>query len=495
MNSNLLSQMPALNLPVTGPEMILLLASLVVLVLALFLKDEDGHGTLLTIAVLGVLFAMGWTTGLWGAAQPAYGFGRAIVMDHTALILDMVILLAALAGLLTAPKELKVTPDYIALILWATIGMMVLVGATDLIVMFLGLEILSLPLYILAAFYPKRDTSLEAAVKYLLLGAFSSGFFLYGLALLYGASGATNLSDIALYFQSHTVGSALLPIAGPVLFKVATALIVVGLGFKLALVPFHMWMPDVYEGAPTPVTTFMSVGTKAAAFGAMARLFLTAIPTGAVNWIPVLWVLAIVTILLGALLTLPQTNMKRLLAYSGIVNAGYLVAALSADSAWGLAGALYFLVAYSLMNLGAFTVVTVLSHGAEEGADLAAYRGLWYKNPWLAVAMSIFLLSLASIPPTAGFIGKFYIAQALVNANSYILAMTLMVGTAITLYVYGRPVLLMFQKEEPEKAPVQVPLLMGILVAVLAVAVLQLGIYPTAIVNLIHSVSGVMVGF
>ena len=475
---------PEINIHVMGPEVTLLAAALAALLFALFVREGRGGTVIAVVGVLGVLVALVLTALLMSQALPAYAFGQSFVLDTPSAVMDLVILMAALAALLTAPREMEVSPDFAALVLWSAVGMMLLVGANDLIVLFLGVEIVSLPLYILAAFRPERGTSLEAAVKYFLLGAFSSGFLLYGLAFLYGATGSTNLETIghAIAQGGSGLGGVL---AAPLLLKIGLALVIVGLGFKLALVPFHMWVPDVYEGSPTPVTTFMSVGTKAAAFGALARVLFVAVPVAGVAWEPVIFVLAILTILLGALLTLPQTNMKRLLAYSGILNAGYVAATLTTGAA-GLSSALYFLVAYALMNLGAFTVVTTLSTSREEGSEMTAYRGLYYRNPWIAVAMSVFLLSLASIPPTAGFLAKFYILKTLVAGQDIPLAVALVVGTAITLYTYARPVISMFQRQDEEARPAaRVPVVLAVFLAVLAIGVIGVGVAPGGVLHMI----------
>lgn len=479
---------PPINIHFVGPEIALVAAALAALLFALFVKEREGQGILTFLGAAGVIVAMGLTAALMSGSLPGYAFGRSFVLDGPAAVMDLVILTAALAALLTAPRELDVSPDYVALTLWSACGMMILVGANDLIVLFLGVEIVSLPLYILAAFRPERGTSLEAAVKYFLLGAFSSGFLLYGLALLYGATGSTNLQAIGGILASGGGGLGGV-LAAPLLVKVALALIIVGLGFKLALVPFHMWVPDVYEGSPTPVTTFMSVGTKAAAFGALARILLVAVPADAVAWKPVIFVVAVLTILLGALLTLPQKNMKRLLAYSGILNAGYVAATLTTGGN-GLAAALYFLVAYAFMNLGAFTVVSALSTKGEEGADMTAYRGLFYRNPWIAVAMAIFLLSLASIPPTAGFLAKFYILRTLVAGQDVPLALVLVLGTAITLYTYARPVISMFQRSDEVARPaVRVPAVLAVFLLVLAAGVIGVGVGPAVVIHMIGTAS------
>jgi NADH-quinone oxidoreductase subunit N len=370
--------------------------------------------------------------------------------------------------------------------------MMVLEGAMNLMVLFLGLEILSLPLYILASFRRQSVRSAEAGTKYLLLGAFSSGIFLYGLALIYGGTGTTDMVRIGIDFLSQFA-------VIPVTVKVGVGLVLVGLGFKLGVIPFHMWMPDVYEGSPTPVTTFMAVATKVAAFAALARVLLVALPETGYAWRLVLWFLSILTMVGGALLILPQTNVKRLLAYSGIINAGYLLAALSVTSKGSVASGTYFLLAYGLMNLGAFAVVAALSSGVgqEEGADLLNYRGLFHRKPWLAVAMSLFLLSLASIPPTAGFVGKLYILQAIVAQNGTILAVAVVFATMVSLYAYLRPIVSMFRRVEEAQPPAIAETTPGAVQAVVVacfVGTLLLGVVPNLVVPLLHGGSGLMAG-
>jgi NADH-quinone oxidoreductase subunit N len=472
------------------PEVILLTTTLVILLTALFLRARaERH--LLWVAVAGLVAAGIGDIALWN--HPGVAFTGAFVTDHFAVILNAVVLASVLAGIALSPREVDVGSDYLVLMLWAAIGMMVLAGAMNLMVLFLGLEILSLPLYILSAFHRESAVSAEAGMKYLLLGAFSSGIFLYGLALIYGGTGTTDMLRIGTFFLDHFA-------AVPLLDKVAVGLLLVGLGFKLGVIPFHMWVPDVYEGAPTPVTTFMSVGTKVAAFAALARVLFVALPDTAYEWRLVLWFLSILTMVGGALLLLPQTNMKRLLAYSGIINAGYLLAALSVTSTGSIASGTYFLVAYGVMNLGAFAVVAALSsgQGREEGADLASYRGLFHRRPWLAVAMSLFLLSLASIPPTGGFVGKVYILQAIVGQNGVVLAIAVVFATMVSLYAYLRPIVSMFRPDDSEgPAPAVAAATPGGVQVVLVLSflgTLALGILPNLIIPFLHGGTNILAG-
>lgn len=473
------------------PELILLATTLAVLLAALFLRrSQEVH--LAWMAAVGILVAGIANALLWN--HTGASFYGSFVTDHFSLLLNEVVLLSALAGVALGVREVEFGSDYLVLILWAAIGMMVLEGAMNLMVLFLGLEILSLPLYILAAFRRQSVLSAEAGMKYLLLGAFSSGVFLYGLALVYGNVGTTDMLKIGLYFFSR-LGAV------PLTVKVGAGLILVGLAFKLGVIPFHMWMPDVYQGAPTPVTSFMSVATKVAAFAALARILLVALPETAYTWRLVLWFLSILTMVGGALLLLPQTNVKRLLAYSGILNAGYLLATISLSSSGSIASATYFLAAYGLMNLGAFAVVSALSSGdgREEGAELQNYRGLFHRRPWLAVAMSVFLLSLASIPPTGGFVGKLYILQTMVSQNGVVLALAVIFATMISLYAYLRPIVAMFRAEPapaglPEIA-VSTPASVQAVVIACVLGTLLLGVLPNLLVPLLHGGKGMIAGF
>jgi NADH-quinone oxidoreductase subunit N len=472
-----------------APELVLLATTMALLLAALFLRRQQ-EPYLVWLAFAGIVVAGVANALLWG--HPGAAFSGAFVTDRFSILLNEVVLLSAVAAVALAPREVEVGSDYLVLVLWAAMGMMVLEGAMNLMVLFLGLEILSLPLYILASFRRQSVRSAEAGTKYLLLGAFSSGIFLYGLALIYGGTGTTDMVRIGIDFLSQFA-------VIPVTVKVGVGLVLVGLGFKLGVIPFHMWMPDVYEGSPTPVTTFMAVATKVAAFAALARVLLVALPETGYAWRLVLWFLSILTMVGGALLILPQTNVKRLLAYSGIINAGYLLAALSVTSKGSVASGTYFLLAYGLMNLGAFAVVAALSSGVgqEEGADLLNYRGLFHRKPWLAVAMSLFLLSLASIPPTAGFVGKLYILQAIVAQNGTILAVAVVFATMVSLYAYLRPIVSMFRRVEEAQPPAIAETTPGAVQAVVVacfVGTLLLGVVPNLVVPLLHGGSGLMAG-
>ena len=394
--------------------------------------------TLAGLAVAGLLTVV--TVG-----QPATEFQGMVRADDLSRMLNLIILLAAFLGVLLAWDYLTrfttLHSEYYALLLIAVAGMMFLGGSIELITLFVSLEILSVSLYILTGFHRRRASSSEAAMKYFLLGAFASGFVLYGAALLYADTGTTFLSQIA---ANGTGGFFVL--AG-------LALLLVGFGFKVAAVPFHMWTPDAYQGAPTPVTAFMSVATKAAAFVALARI-LQALPSVPYDvWSNALAILAVLTMTVGNLAALRQHSLKRMLAYSSIAQAGYMMVGLVAGTPAGLDALIYYLFVYTFMNLGAFAVAAQLEgRGADDpqDADISAANGLFARSPMLAVAMSIFLLSLAGIPPLAGFFGKLYLFSAAVESGWIWLAVVGMINSVISAYYYLRVTVAMFMVEPEE---------------------------------------------
>jgi len=425
---------PAFTWPPIAPLGLLAFAAILVLLASLF-TERDEESTLWMVPLFGLLAAGYSMYNLWGHTTSS-AFSGMIVIDHFALAIGFIILFAAACALILAWQDRAFGAEYMVLILLATLGMLLFTEANNLITVFLGIEILSLPLYVLSGIHGHRAASREAAVKYVLMGALSSGILLYGMALVYAGTGVLGLEAIGTH-MSHGAGS---------LAYVGVALIVVGLGFKLALVPFHNWMPDVYQGAPIAITAFMSVATKAAAFAAFARVLLVAFPFVYHQWLPVLWGLAGLTMLLGNLMALRQRSMKRLLAYSGITHAGFLVVTLVAATGLGLFASIFYLLAYAFMNLGAFAVVQGLSRDDEEGDRIESFRGLFFRHPLAAGAMLVFLLSLASIPTTAGFMAKLSIILAAVQAGVWPLAVVLVVATMIGLYVYLKVAVAMFDR-------------------------------------------------
>jgi len=369
--------------------------------------------------------------------------------------------------------------EYYVLLLFATVGMMFMASAADLIIVFLGLETFSLAIYVLAGFFRTNPKSNESSLKYFLLGAFSTGFLLYGIALIYGATGTTNLKGIHDFLRRADF------FTDPLLL-IGMGLLIVGFGFKVASVPFHMWTPDVYEGAPTAVTAFMAVGPKAAGFAAFLRVFLYSLSSLQTDWVWILWVLAVLTMTLGNIVAIAQKNIKRMLAYSSIAHAGYILVAMVAASELSTASILYYLLAYAFMNLGAFAVVILYGRKGEENILVSDYSGMASRYPLLAAGMAIFMFSLAGIPPTAGFVGKFYIFSAAVKAGYVGLAIIGVLNSALSVYFYLRVTVMMYMRS-PEKEPAGgLDFSPGMVIALLITVffTLQMGIFPAEYLNL-----------
>jgi len=463
---------PDLNFRVIAPALIVALTALIVL-LAELVTPAPRKRWLGVLGLIGLLIAAGATVGLWGA--PASAFGGMVVADNFGLFLTLVILLGAALSILLALDFVRAhrvdQGEYYVLVLFAVVGMILMATATDLIVIFLALELLSLPLYILAAFKRADARSLEAGLKYFLLGAFSSAFFLYGIAFIFGGTGTTNLMKIADALAKNPRNDLLLVGAG---------LLLVGFAFKVALVPFHWWTPDVYDGAPTAVTAFMSVGVKAAAFGAFFRAFLVALPAFAFDWRIVLAALAVLTMTLGNVAALLQSNVKRMLAYSSIAHAGYILIALVAMGASGLSSALFYLLAYTLTNLGAFGAVIALSDGERERLEIRDWGGAARQYPFIAAMFAIFMLSLAGFPPLAGFTGKFLIFSAAVETGWAWLAVIGVLNSLVSAYFYLRPIVQMYMSEPvPGWDRIRVAPLVALALVLALIGVIALGLYPT----------------
>ena len=368
--------------------------------------------------------------------------------------------------------------EYYILIVFATVGMMLMASANDLIVVFLGIELMSICLYILVGFFRKKDRSNESAIKYFLLGAFATGFLLYGIALIYGTAGSTNFDVIA---------KAIPTLAGNTLFLIGTALMIIAFSFKVAAVPFHMWAPDVYEGAPTTVTAFMSTGAKAAAFAVFVSVFVRTIGShgGKIN--EVIAIIAAASMILGNITAIVQTNIKRMLAYSSIAHAGYMLSGVAAANSEGQSGVLFYLVAYLFMNIGAFGVITIMEQEDDRNLNLEDYTGLSTQRPLLAMLMAVFMFSLAGVPPFGGFFGKYYVFLAAVKADMTWLAIVGVLTSLVSAYYYLRIVVLMYFREGRGDVAVKPSLAAMIAVGIAAVLILQLGIYPSTVVQLVQS--------
>ena len=433
------------------PMIVLTVWATALLLVDIFIPKESKWLTAL-LAAAGLALTMGLT--LSQAGHTSFGFNEMVVLDGFSTFINLLLLFTGLMGISLAYGYLKrmgmERGEYYALMLFSVTGMMLMAQATDLIVVFLALELLSIPLYVLAAFARPRIESEEAGIKYFLLGAFSGGFVVYGIALVFGATQTTALVGIA---AAVTAGMANTP-----LMLIGSALILVGFGFKIAAVPFHMWTPDVYHGAPTSVTAFMAAGAKIAGFAALMRVFATAFPSLSANLTPVLAVLSALTMIVGNVVAVAQTNVKRMLAYSSIAHAGYILMAFVAFGnpevvPISIAAAIFYLVTYALTNFGSWGIVIALEEEKGKGLELEDYAGLGRTNPLMAAAMTIFMLSLTGIPPTLGLVGKFYLFRAVIAADIYWLAIIGVLTSLISAYYYLRLVVIMYMHDgEPETA-------------------------------------------
>jgi NADH-quinone oxidoreductase subunit N len=490
---------PSIDWFAIAPDIALFAAALlIVLGRSLFRHDPRIHEASLTVAIAGVFTAAAFTVVQWNFVQnngpyqamvsshtipitggPRIGFGM-IAVDGFSVFAQMVVLIATFLALLLASSYLKREhlegPEYFALMLCSATGMMLMVSANDLVTVFLSLEVLSIALYVLAAFDRRRTTSQEAGLKYFLLGSFSSAVFLYGVALVYGGTGTTNLTGIAVFLSTRILlhdGVLLLGIG----------FLLVGLGFKVAAAPFHMWTPDVYQGSPTPVTAFMASATKAAAFAAILRIFVGSFALYSVDWRPIVFALAVLSLVVGSVAAIVQTDVKRMLAYSSISHAGYVLIAVQAASVRGTSAALFYVLTYALMTIGAFACVAVIAgHGDDEHA-LSTYRGLARRQPMLAGLFTLFLLAQAGVPLTGGFVAKLSVFSAAVAQRQYVLALIGMLAAAIAAFVYLRIILAMYAPADDEEQPpattkARVDVGTRIALALAAAAVLFLGIMP-----------------
>jgi NADH-quinone oxidoreductase subunit N len=470
---------PPVNWAVATPLMLVFgLAMLLLLVDVFFVPNGRKHITGYA-AVLSLLFTAVAIMPLWNVQ--ATTFSGMLTLDRYSLALIWIFLIVGAISVVMAldylPRHGIEQGEFYPLILCAVGGMILLAQGTNLIILFLAIELLSITLYILTGFAYPRLTSEEAAMKYLVLGAFAAGFFVYGIALTYGATGTVDLAEIGAFLQQPTLVAE-----DRTLLLAGAALVLVAFGFKVALAPFHMWTPDVYEGSPTPVTAFMSVGTKGAAFAALLRILQIALPTQITFWLPVLGTLAVVTMLIGNIGALVQTNVKRMLAYSSIGHAGYIALAVMSASARGTEGFLFYMLAYGLTNLGAFAVVIALERRGEAAWALDDFSGLFRRQPFLAIAMAIFMLSLAGVPPTAGFFGKFYVFTAAYEAGLGWLVLVAVISSAIAAFFYLRVVVRMFMEEPVREIEPQLVRSLSGGIVIAAVATLLFGLIPTPVV-------------
>lgn len=471
---------PAINFAAIMPETILSVFAMALLLINVFVPSEQ-KGYLGYLSLIGVAVALYLSFAGWG--NPQGGFSGSVMLDNFSHFFNVIFLVSSALTILIADQYMQREEcnqgELYPLILFATVGMMLMASGTDLMTIFLGLEVLSISLYVLAGFARKNIKSNEAGLKYFLLGAFSTGFLLYGMALTYGATGTTKVAKISAFIAQNGI-----LIQNPMLV-VGMLLMAVGFSFKIAAAPFHVWTPDVYEGAPTPITAFMSAGPKAAGFAAFLRVFLIALPALKADWSDLLWVLAVLTMTIGNITAIYQQNIKRMLAYSSIAHAGYCLVGFAAGNDVGIAGILFYMLSYAFMNIGAFAVIVLIGKKGEANNNVSDYAGLATKQPALALVMAIFLFSLAGIPPTAGFIGKFYLFSGAIKAGYMWLAVIGVLNSAASVYYYLRVMVFMYMKDPVEDFSwAKATPAIFVCIAISVVGVLVPGIVPSVLLKL-----------
>lgn len=455
------------------PEIVMTCLALLILLADLVIKRKE---TIAFLSIVGIAVVTYFLRDSLGTT-----FNGMFVSDGYSMFFKLIFMLNVILTILISVKYIVIEKvnfgEYYALILFATLGMMLMASAGDLIVLYLGLELMALSTYILAGFIRYDIKSNEAAMKYFLLGAFASAFLLYGTSMIYGLTGTTDIKAISAYIIQNGLSGNHVLMFSMILFAVAFS-------FKIAAVPFHMWAPDAYEGAPTSITAFMSVGPKAAGFAVLGRVFLTAFGSVKLEWSAVLIPIAILTMGVGNIVALSQTNIKRMLAYSSIAHAGYVLLGIIAGTSDGMASVLNYLLIYAFMNIGAFAVVIMLRSEGFKGDNIADYEGLSKSHPMAAALMLVFMFSLTGIPPTAGFMGKFYVFMSAINAGYTWVVIIAVIFSAISAYFYLRIVMNMYMKEPKETVRLTASPGIGLALAITVIAVLLIGILPSTVVNL-----------
>ena len=492
-----------MNWMALAPELTVLITALFVLLVGLN-KSLNSNKYLSQTSLSGVVIALFFSIYLWGLAPTAGNggdpemFSKALLNDRFSLTFNIIFLLMSLLAIFGSVRypqaDHEHKAEYFSLVLFAVMGMMFLAKSGNLITAFISLEIFSVALYILCGFSAKHGTgrempgqaidlswatqaSQESTVKYLLTGAFASAILVYGMALIYAGTGTTEIRLIGQLIRDNPYSSNLLVYIG-------MALMFSGLAFKVSLVPFHSWTPDVYQGAPTPITGFMSVATKAAALAIIARIFYIAFPQLNEVWMPFLFGISVLTMLVGNIAAIFQDNLKRMLAYSGIAHAGYLLIGIVANSEEGVASILFYLAIYLFMNIGAFAVVFIMEGEGQEGNSIYRFKGLAKRSPLLAASMSLFMVSLAGFPPTAGFFGKLYVFVAAIKSGYILITIMAVIASVISVYFYLRVIVMMYFHEEEERVPFTINKGMGAIVMVSTLAILAFGIFPSTLMQL-----------
>ncbi|HOQ44746.1 MAG TPA: NADH-quinone oxidoreductase subunit N [Bryobacteraceae bacterium] len=477
--------MPANFVPPSGVEYIRVLPEIILAAVATLIMVLEPLTPAPRKRALGYLALAGFAGALAGAAAAGWRTGPAfsgmLEVDGFATFFRLLVILAGLlVTLVSFPylrREEAESGEYYALLLYSVAGQTIMVSAADLIVLFIGLEISSIASYVLAGYMRREKLANEAAAKYFLLGSFATAFLLYGIALIYGATGTTRLNGIAQVLSDPRMAPA------GILTGTAVALMLVGFAFKISAAPFQVWAPDVYQGAPSPVAAFLAAGPKAAAFAVLLRVFMTAFAPLTGRWLAIMWSLSLLTMIVGNFAALLQTNIKRLLAYSSIAHAGYVLVAVTAHSEEGVQAAMFYLTVYVFMNIGAFAVVAYFSRKGERYVEIEDLAGLGVRQPVLAALFAVILLSLIGVPPTAGFLGKFYIFQAAVKADLLWLTVLGLLNSAVAAYYYLRLIVIMYMKE-PGDSLLELPGMAVSTRAALwtsAAAVVVLGLFPALI--------------
>lgn len=456
------------------PSLVLCVFGMALLLVSVFSpRGKTSHVAWLSVAALvitGFVTLMSWN-------NPQAGFAGSVVLDNFATFFSMICIIAAALTILMSDEYLKregyPVGEYYPLILFTTAGAMWMASGTDLMTIFLGLEVLSVSLYVLAGFFRRQTRSNEAGLKYFFLGAFSTGFLLYGVALIYGVTGTTKVAGIAEFVKTMPDATS------NVMFLAGAGLLITGFLFKVAAAPFHMWTPDVYQGAPTPITAFMSAGPKAAAFAAFMRVTIVSLDSIQAELITVFWVLAVLTMTVGNFIALSQKDVKRMLAYSSIAHAGYALIGMVAWNEVGWSGIMFYLLVYTFMNIGAFAVLVLVGKKGEDNLTLDGLAGMGYKRPLMGVALCIFLFSLMGMPPTAGFAAKFYVFAGAIKAGYIWLAIIGVLNSAVSLYYYLRVMVCMYFKDpEEDFSWVTMNVATTVSIVISLAAVLLLGVLP-----------------
>ena len=460
-----------------APELIITCIALILMLLDLIVRRKE---VIALVGIIGTTLALYLTFKVYGLAGPQTVFNGMFVLDGYSSFFKFIFYINAILTICISLKYMEIEKaaygEYYALLLFATAGMMIIASALDLIVLYLGIELMSLSTYILVGIIRHDTKSNEAAIKYFLLGGFSSAFLLYGASLIYGLTGTTDIGAIAAFISEKGF-------AGNQMLLLSMALFTVAFGFKIAAAPFHMWAPDAYEGAPTSITAFMSVGPKAAGFAAMGRVFMIAFSSIKVEWSTVLIPLAVLSMCIGNIVAISQTNIKRMLAYSSIAHAGYALLGVIAGTNSGLSSMMNYMFIYAFMNIGAFAVVIMLRREGFKGEDLSDYEGLAKNHPLAAALMLVFMFSLTGIPPTAGFIAKFYVFMEVIKTGHVLLAIIAVLFSVASAFFYLRVVMNMYMKEPRGEVILTTSAPLGIALAVTALIVIVFGIFPSYLLD------------